>query len=384
MLGFQEQVAGGQQGPGRQAAAGGQDDGPPLPLLHAAGAPTRSRAAASAARSSAAAARSTRAGASTRSAPPDAAGALRRPQRDAARAARRTWSLTAMVMNHYQRSKRFYVRTRIWYTTEPRTPVYPTAVGDCRAPGQRHGLRRARRRRAGLDVHRPLDLDRAVQRPHPRRRLAPPRRRDQPDAGEPDVRPRRCSTPRPTTAPPTTRTTRSARSCTSRGRSPTARSAALQGIPVAAGEVLERAALHDNATLHVAAMGFWVLLLVRDDGVTACAPMPADVARGHRAREVRPRGAVRLRPRRCRSCSSRAGRWRAFNGADRSATSCSGRPRLTAKVGQRLTWRFAGVEPHSVTVANGPRGFSSNYLGNVTRQLLVHADRRRARTGSRA
>ena len=42
------------------------------------------------------------------------------------------WSLTAMVMNHYQRSKRFYVRTRIWYTTEPRTPVYPTAVGDCR------------------------------------------------------------------------------------------------------------------------------------------------------------------------------------------------------------------------------------------------------------
>ena len=42
------------------------------------------------------------------------------------------WTLTAMVMNHYQRSKRFYVRTRIWYTTEPRTPIYPTAVGDCR------------------------------------------------------------------------------------------------------------------------------------------------------------------------------------------------------------------------------------------------------------
>ena len=39
---------------------------------------------------------------------------------------------------------------------------------------------------------------------------------------------------------------------------------------------------------------------------------------------------------------------------------------MTAKVGQRLTWRFTGVEPHSVTVANGPRGFSSNYLGNTT------------------
>ena len=48
-----------------------------------------------------------------------------------------------------------------------------------------------------------------------------------------------------------------------------------------------------------------------------------------------------------------------------SATSSSA-GRVTAKVGQRLTWRFTGVEPHSVTVANGPRGFSSNYLGNVT------------------
>ena len=50
-------------------------------------------------------------------------------------------------------------------------------------------------------------------------------------------------------------------------------------------------------------------------------------------------------------------------------------PRLTAKVGERITWRFAGVEPHSVTVANGPRGFSSNYLGNTRGDVLVHADR---------
>ena len=58
---------------------------------------------------------------------------------------------------------------------------------------------------------------------------------------------------------PTTRTTRSARSCTSPARSPTARSTRTQGIPIAAGEVLERAAYHDNRELHVAAMGFWVL-----------------------------------------------------------------------------------------------------------------------------
>jgi len=35
-------------------------------------------------------------------------------------------------------------------------------------------------------------------------------------------------------------------------------------------------------------------------------------------------------------------------------------------VGQRLTWRFAGGQPHSVSLANGPRGFSSNYLGDVS------------------
>src|SRR5829696_4891365 len=36
-----------------------------------------------------------------------------------------TWRLTAMVMNHYQRVKKFYVRTKIWYTTDQRTPLYP-------------------------------------------------------------------------------------------------------------------------------------------------------------------------------------------------------------------------------------------------------------------
>ena len=58
--------AGRLQGPGRQAVAGGQDDGPPLPLLHAGPGGSRARAGASAAASSAGAGRSTRTGASTR------------------------------------------------------------------------------------------------------------------------------------------------------------------------------------------------------------------------------------------------------------------------------------------------------------------------------
>ena len=28
-------------------------------------------------------------------------------------------------------------------------------------------------------------------------------------------------------------------------------------------------------------------------------------------------------------------------------------------------WSFSGIEPHSVTVANGPRGFSSTYFGQT-------------------
>ena len=38
---------------------------------------------------------------------------------------------------------------------------------------------------------------------------------------------------------------------------------------------------------------------------------------------------------------------------------------MTAHVGETVTWRFGGRLPHSVTVANGPRGFSSVYWGRT-------------------
>jgi plastocyanin len=38
--------------------------------------------------------------------------------------------------------------------------------------------------------------------------------------------------------------------------------------------------------------------------------------------------------------------------------------KITAKVGETVTWNFTGSRPHSVTVANGPRGFSSVYWGS--------------------
>jgi plastocyanin len=61
------------------------------------------------------------------------------------------------------------------------------------------------------------------------------------------------------------------------------------------------------------------------------------------------------------------GAWKAFSGAAVPIGDQFFKPaKLTARVGERLTWRFAGVEPHSVTVANGPRGFSSSYLGTTS------------------
>src|SRR5687768_2234251 len=50
-----------------------------------------------------------------------------------------------------------------------------------------------------------------------------------------------------------------------------------EGIPITEGEVLHRRAVHDNANLHVASMGFWVLWFVEDSGVQPCGPMPGDL-----------------------------------------------------------------------------------------------------------
>ena len=272
------------------------------------------------------------------------------------------WSVTAMVMNHYQRSKRFYVRTKLWYTTEPRTQLYPTTVGDCRhlangmaydVPGggstfvdrsywtvpfnarilsgaSHHHGGATRQTLASKTCNRKLLDARAYYgaADHPYNTIRPILHEPGPIANG------------------------------------TFRSA--QGIPVAAGEVLERAAFHDNASLHVAAMGFSILMLVRDDGVTACAPLPADVAEVTRPARY-DRKAPYVYDREVPQLLRPGGRWRAFGGAEVPVGDQWFRPaRLETKVGERITWRFAGVEPHSVTVANGPRGFSSNYLGNTT------------------
>jgi plastocyanin len=271
-----------------------------------------------------------------------------------------------MVMNHYGRPKSFYVRTRIWYTTGARIPLLPTTVGNCAQaangmaydvpgggapgstfvdrstwtvpPGFKGRILGAASHHHGGAIHQTLSSRSC------NRQLF-----DAPAYyGEAD---HPYNTIRPILHEP--------------GPIANGTFGSLTGIPVTGGEVLERAAVHDNSTLHVAATGFWVLMLVRDDTVQPCAAMPADIfemTRPPRYDHSFPYVYNRVVPQLARP----AGPLRAFTGHSLLVGDEWFRPgRITARVGQRITWRFAGVEPHSVTVANGPRGFSSSYLGTT-------------------
>jgi hypothetical protein len=127
--------------------------------------------------------------------------------------------------------------------------------------------------------------------------------------------------------------------------------------------VLRRAAFHDAHSLHVAAMGFWILLLAHDDSVTPCGPLPDDIVELNRPERFDPTPNYDLvvpqlgRPR---------GAFRPFDGRPLAVGDGFFSPqKVTALVGQTVTWRFSGRLPHSVTVANGPRGFSSVYWGGT-------------------
>ena len=139
--------------------------------------------------------------------------------------------------------------------------------------------------------------------------------------------------------------------------------------------MLHRRAVHDNANLHVASMGFWVLQVVRDDSVERCAPMPDDVREISRPAsfDATPNHALRVP----QLAPPRPAAFRPFTGAPLLVEDAGfRRGRISAKVGRPVTWRFDGVTPHTVTVANGPTGFSSLYTGQ-TQGAYTFTPRRR-------
>lgn len=121
------------------------------------------------------------------------------------------------------------------------------------------------------------------------------------------------------------------------------------GIPVSAGDRLRLTATYDNSLPHTRVMGIMIAYLA--PGLTSpCAPPPAlRVDLGSPSRPplqplplaTAPKGPVR----------STASTW--------VGDYAFGAGRLAVERGTRFTWRFVGREPHNVTLASGPVGFSS-------------------------
>jgi hypothetical protein len=275
------------------------------------------------------------------------------------------WSLTAMVMNHYKRTKSFYVRTKVWYTTEHRATLYPLVLGRCSTllNGMAYDVPGGGGKGSNF-----VDSSRWRVPPDMTGRIIGGASHQHGGAKYQTLSSVTCRRPifkapayygTPNHIYNTIRPILHEPGPIANGTFGTA-----TGVPVHAGEVLERRAAHDNANLHVASMGFWVLEMVKDSTVRMCAPAPRDMFEvGKPARYDRTPDYGRLVPQLARP----AGPERAFSGSPLTVGDQFFAPgRVTVRRGQTVTWRFAGREPHSVTVANGPRGFSSLYTGNAS------------------
>jgi plastocyanin len=272
------------------------------------------------------------------------------------------WRLTAMVMNHYKRPKSFYVRTKVWYTTEKRTSVSPVVIGNCAqlANGMSYDVPGGGRRGSNLvdssEWTAPFSGRLLVAASHQhgggkyqtlesrtcgRRLFKAPVYYGPPD--------HIYNTIRPILHEP--------------GPIGTGAYATNKGIPITKGEVLRRVAVHDNHNLHVAAMGFWVLGIVRDDSVGPCERMPDDLVDLNRPKRFdhTPNHDLKVP-----QLAKPRGVFTTFDGNPLEVGDDFFRPgKITAKVGETVTWSFGNTRPHSVSVANGPRGFSSYYVGQL-------------------
>jgi plastocyanin len=271
------------------------------------------------------------------------------------------WHLTAMVMNHYKRPKSFYVRLRVWYVTgERRKSLMPTVVGRCSQVfnGMSYDVPGGGKPRSNF-------IEKSSWRSPLNARIVTASSHQHGGAKYQSLTSVTCGR-RLFKAPAYYGTSRHIYNrirpiLHEPGPIGTGAYSSVRGIPLAKGEVLRRRAVHDNSNLHVASMGFWVLNLVRDDSVRPCGRIPHDIREINKPKRYdRTPNYGLVVP----QLSKPSGTFQAFSGAPVSVGDMFFRPgKITANVGQQITWRFGGSLPHSVTVANGPRGFSSVYWG---------------------
>jgi plastocyanin len=143
-----------------------------------------------------------------------------------------------------------------------------------------------------------------------------------------------------------------------------------RGVPLAAGEKVVLEADYDAAQPHTRVMGIMVVFLAPDASVTArCGAVPNDFMS-----LKKPQGRSKPPPFRVPIVGRRGGK--AVNisappgrrvSLGRRGTVEVGdlyfkRPNISLRAGGTVTWRFDGRTLHNITLANGPRGFSSPNL----------------------
>lgn len=143
------------------------------------------------------------------------------------------------------------------------------------------------------------------------------------------------------------------------------------GIPVRTGEDLKLSSVYDNSRLHTRAMGLMLVYLARDEQAPGgCPALPGDVKNIGTSTPGRSKPPVYRVPLTGLGSNGRArtiGRppGSLLRGGLAASLSIGDayytRQNISIRKGGRVTWKFTGDLQHDVTVADGPRGFSSDW-----------------------
>jgi plastocyanin len=150
-----------------------------------------------------------------------------------------------------------------------------------------------------------------------------------------------------------------------------------QGFPVKQGQKIRLTSRYDNSRPHTRVMGINLVYLAPGEVSEDCAPPPTDgvnvqaaALRGEKFRTKTPKFTVPLTgvdaKGRAVSISRPPGKTRIVkSGATiKAKDSYFSIPNVQVKKGAKLNWQFGTPSLHNVTLANGPRGFSSGNLND--------------------
>jgi hypothetical protein len=155
-----------------------------------------------------------------------------------------------------------------------------------------------------------------------------------------------------------------------------------RGVPLAAGEKVVLESRYDASRPHTRVMGIVIAFVAPDASVTErCGSAPKDFVE-----QEKPKGRTKPPPFRVPIVGRRGGKAVNISAPPGRRVSLGRRgtievgdlffrqPNVALRAGGTLTWRFRGPTVHNVTLANGPRGFSSPNLSRgraYTKKLSV-------------